>query len=162
MKINNPKLLSMIRYIHQKLDGSKIDWVVTGSLGFAIHGIDVEIHDIDLQTDKNGVYEIERCFLQYVVQKVNFLETEKMKSYFGKLTIDGINVDIIGAIQKKLPDGSWENPVDIRKFREFVKFKDIDVPVLSLEYEAMAYQTLGRFDKVKLIKSWLSHRKDII
>jgi hypothetical protein len=35
-------------------------WAVTGSLGMALQGMELAVHDIDLQTSREGAYEIER------------------------------------------------------------------------------------------------------
>lgn len=77
------------------------DWVVTGSLGMALQGVPVEIHDIDIQTDKDGAYEIEDCFFQDVIKPVRYTMSERIQSHFGMLEIDGIRVEIMGDMQKK-------------------------------------------------------------
>ncbi|MCW5852548.1 MAG: hypothetical protein KIT87_20910, partial [Anaerolineae bacterium] len=64
-------------------------WAVTGSVGMALQGIPVEPHDIDLQTDAAGAYEIQRRLAEYSVQPVAFLAGERMRSHFGRLVIEG-------------------------------------------------------------------------
>jgi hypothetical protein len=61
----------------------------------------------------------------------------------------------MGDIQKRLPDGSWEEPVNPARYRQFVEVDGIQVPVLSLKYEQRAYVTLGRSDKARLLEEWL-------
>ncbi|ALM75393.1 nucleotidyltransferase domain-containing protein [Thermococcus barophilus] len=109
-----------------------MNWVVTGSLGFALQGVPVEPHDIDIQTDKEGAYEIERLFSEFVIKKVTFSSTEKIRSHFGALMIDGIKVEIMGDIQKKVND-EWEPPVDINRYKRFVQIEGMKIPVLDLE-----------------------------
>ena len=50
----SPEHLSALRLIHERLDKTPIVWVVTGSLGFAVRGMDVVVHDIDVQSDREG------------------------------------------------------------------------------------------------------------
>jgi hypothetical protein len=130
-------------------------WAVTGSLGFALRGIDVPVNDIDLQTDKFGAYRIERCFADQIVRKVTFSSSEKIRSHFGELRINGIKVEIMGALQKRLPDGNWETPVVIRNLRKKIHYQGLIVPVLSLKPEYEAYRKLGRFEKAELIRKYL-------
>ena len=60
--------LNVLRQIHARLSNTDVNWVVTGSLGFALQGVPVQPHDIDIQTDKAGAYEIERLFSDVVIQ----------------------------------------------------------------------------------------------
>ena len=141
--------------IHRVLSATLINWAVTGSLGLALQGIDVQLHDIDIQTDKAGAYDIENNFRQYVVNSVRFSSTERIRSHFGKLNIDGIKVEIMGDIQKCLPDGTWEDVVDLSSERHFVDYGGIAVPVLFLEYECEAYEKLGRIERAKQVREYL-------
>ena len=58
----DPVYLNVLRQIHARLSNTDVNWVVTGSLGFALQGVPVQPNDIDIQTDKVGAYEIERRF----------------------------------------------------------------------------------------------------
>ena len=53
-------------------------------------------------------------------------------------------MEIMGAVQKRLPDGSWEAPVNVADHLVFVDFEEHRVPVLTLEHEWRAYDRLGR------------------
>jgi hypothetical protein len=68
----------------------------------------------------------------------------------------GVKVEIMGAVQKRLPSGEWELPGDIREHRRFIDVNGMKLPVLSLEYEEKAYRMLGRIDKADRIKEWLT------
>lgn len=147
--------LKVLKKIKDRLNDSDINWAVTGSLSFALQGMPVEVHDIDIQTDERGAYEIERLMREYVIRKVEFSQAERIRSYFGALMIDGIKVEIMGDIQK-LVDGRWEEPVDIEKYKKLVYLQGMKIPVLSLDYEYQAYKKMGRIEKAEMIKKWLS------
>ena len=78
-----------------------------------------------------------------------------MTVYFGELMIEGIKVEIMGDIQKRLIDGIWENPVDLEQYKRIVEVEGMQVPVLFLEYEYQAYLKLGRIDKAEMLRKWL-------
>ncbi|MCC7355023.1 MAG: hypothetical protein IT330_14860 [Anaerolineae bacterium] len=158
MQTISPEHLHILRTIHARLENSGLNWVVTGSLGFALQGILVEVRDIDIQTDKAGAYRIEELFSECVTRRVAFSAAEKICSYFGALMIDGIKVEIMGDIQKRLEDGAWEDPVDWESHKRFVEFAEMKVPVLSLAYEYQAYLKLGRLEKAEMLRKWLSSR----
>lgn len=103
--------LKVLDIIYGKLKEADINWVITGSTAFAIQGITLEPNDIDIQTDEKGAYEIEKYFNEYVVKKVCFSSNEKVASHFGALEIDGLKVEIMEDLRKKLND-VWEEPVD--------------------------------------------------
>jgi len=149
--------LQVLRKLYERLKDSNVNWVVTGSLGFALQGVPVEPHDIDIQTDKEGAYEIEHLFSEFVVEPVRFKESERIHSHFGALMIDGIKVEIMGDIQKKVND-EWEPPVDINRYKRFVQIEGMEIPALDLEYEYQAYLKLGRVEKAKMLKKFLEER----
>ena len=147
--------IEVLRRIDTRLNGTLVDWAVTGSLDMALQGVPIEVHDFDIQTDKGGAYQIERRFAEHVVKPVRFSASEGMRSYFGKLEIDGIEVETMGDLQKRSDDRDWEDPVDVRRHRRWVQDGDISVLVLSLEYQYRAYARLGRTEKADLLRSWL-------
>jgi len=151
----NPSYLNVLRKIYKRLLNTNVNWVVTGSLSFALQGIALEPHDIDLQTDKAGAYEIEHRFSEFVTRKVVFSSSEKIRSHFGALSIDGIKVEIMGDISKRLRDGTWETPVNLERYKRSIVVEDMQIPVLSLEYEYHAYLKLGRIEKAQMLKQAL-------
>ena len=149
--------LNVLRQIHARLSSTDVNWVVTGSLGFALQGVPVQPNDIDLQTDKAGAYEIERLFSDLVIRKVKFSATEQIKSHFGALQIDGIDVEIMGDIQKRGADDVWEEIVNPAHYKQTVEIAGLLVPVLSLEYEYQAYLKFGRVEQAKILRRWLDN-----
>ncbi len=151
---------NVLRRIHARLSNTDVNWVVTGSLGFALQGISVQLNDIDLQTDKAGAYKIESLFSDVVIRPVKFSTTEQIRSHFGALQIDSIEVEIMGDIQKRGVDGVWEERINPAHYRRTVEIAGLLVPVLSLEYEYQAYLKLGRIEKAKILKDWLDSEQN--
>jgi hypothetical protein len=98
----------------------------------------VDVHDVDVQTDEPGAYRIEQVLRDEVVQPVRPSSSAGERSHFGKLVVSGVCVEVMGPLQKRLPDGSWEPPVDVSPHCVWVVSGDLCVPVLSLRYEADA------------------------
>ena len=157
--ISAPHFISL-RIIYDKLKNIQADWCITGSLGFALHGLDVPVNDIDIQTDAEGAYKIEEALFEYVTKKTTFLESENIRSHLGELNIQGITVELMGGLQKRLADGVWEDPVDVTAHRKFIKYKGMSLPTLDLKYEESAYRALGRIEKADMIKAWLEKNAD--
>lgn len=148
--------IDVLYLIHDRIADASLNWALTGSVAFALRGIDVSSPgDIDIQSNEAGAYEIERRLAEYSVRPVRFSEAEHLRSHFGALQIEGVAVEIIGDIQHRRPDGSWTAPVDIAVRREWVEVDDLRLPVLSLEYEAEAYRRIGREETAHLLRAWL-------
>lgn len=84
-------------------------------------------------------------------------ESEKIRSYFGSAVIKGkgIQVEIMGNLQKRGPDGEWSQPTDLVRYRRWVEVGGMLLPVLALDYEYAAYLALGRTETARKIKAWL-------
>lgn len=144
-----------LRRISERLAAEPVIWAITGSTSFALQGVPVPVHDIDLQTDEASAYRITQCFADQVTRPVTFSSTDRIRSHYGALTLDGVLVEVMGAIAKRLPDGTWEAPVDIRPHRRWVAGAGFAVPVLDLAYEEHAYRLLGRTERADLLRQYL-------
>jgi len=149
------RFLSVLRTVNLRLNESNVQWALVGSLGLAVRGISTEPHDIDIITDEAGAYEMERLFSRFVKRRVELLTSERIRSHFGILEIEGVRVEIMGDFQVKLPDGSWENPPDLARHKQTVLVDDMQVPVLSLEWEYQASLKLGREEKAEMVMTRL-------
>lgn len=151
--------LGALRKILTRLEDCPHSWVITGSLGMALQGVPVEVHDIDIQTDQEGASEVERRFFEYVIQPVQYLESERIRSHLGKLKIDGVQVEIMGGIQKRLDDQRWEDPVEFERYRHWIEIDGLRIPVLRLKYEQQAYLRMGRVEKAEMLRKWLLQQR---
>ena len=94
-----------------------------------------------------------------MVQPVRYLISERIRSHFGILEIGDIKVEIMGDIQKRLGDQTWEEPVKVDLYKCWVGIDGMQIPVLSLEYEYQAYLKLGRNEKAEMLRNWLQKSK---
>ena len=155
------RYLDVLRQILELMEDSSLDWAVTGSLGMVLQGMNLPVHDLDIQTSEDGAYEFERRLAEFIVKPVLFKSSERMRSRLGKLAIDGIQVEVMGAIQKRLPNGSWEPAVQVADHRRWVEIEDMKIPVLDLEYEAASYQLMGREERAAQIRKWLKKSRPV-
>ncbi len=137
-----------------RLNARQVPWAVTGSTSFALQGVPLTPNDIDVQTSEAGAYAVEEAFADAVVEPVSFSEAESIRSHFGALEIEGVRVEVMGALQKRLDDGSWEAPIEIADHRTFVDLGEVPIPVLALSYEAEAYERMGRTERAELLREY--------
>ncbi len=156
----DPALVAALRRLQARLRGQAVTWVITGSVGFALQGEPVQPGDLDVQTDAAGAAAIERLFAEHVVEPVRLRESERVRSHFGALRLDGVRVEIMGDLQQRGPDGAWEPPPDLARLRRWVERDSLLLPVLDLEYEYRAYLRLGRVERARLLRAWLDARRE--
>ena len=135
-------------------------WTFTGSLSMALQGMDLEVHDIDVQTDQEGAYAIQALFPEFVTRPVAFSGTERIRSHFGALKIAGVKVEIMGDVQSRPLDGDWPAPPDLPALIQRAEYAGMLLPVLDLEYEYQAYSRLGRAARAARIRHYLTSVRD--
>lgn len=134
-------------------------WALTGSAGLRLQGADVSVHDLDLQTDGKTVFLLEKVLTKFMKVPVHLWESEHTLSYHGQAEINGLQVELLGDIRHRQPDGTWGEALDIPSVLVWVAWRDLEIPVLSLEHEAVAYEKMGRLQKAELIRAAI--RKEI-
>jgi hypothetical protein len=153
------RYLNALRQICAYLQDCRCPWVITGSLGMTLQGMTVTVGDIDIQTDRDGAFEIESRLSATIVEPVRYLVSERIRSYLGRLEMDGIRVEIMGDVAKRLDDQTWEAPIQVAQHRRWLAIDGLQVPVLSLAYEYEAYLKLGRLDKADMIRQFLQQNR---
>lgn len=138
-----------------KLLGDSL-WILTGSTSLFLQGVNVEAKDIDILTDRSNAIIIDGKLQKYCTYKMNYSSTEKIRSYFGKYIINCIQIEVMGDLQHCLESGKWSELTDVNSKRKYIKFDELQIPVLSLEDELEGYKKMGRFVKAKLIEDTLN------
>ncbi|GGD62350.1 nucleotidyltransferase domain-containing protein [Paenibacillus nasutitermitis] len=150
-----PNFIEILKLLEGKLSKAKINWALTGSTSFALQRLQYEPNDIDIQTDQKGAYEIQSLFKEHVKREVSFSTKNNIRSYFGELNIDGVSVEIIGDIQKF--DGTeWERTPNLHEIKHYINAFNLELPVLTLEYEVEAYRRIGRVEKAEALARFIS------
>ena len=147
MKIKS-EFINALKFLVEKF--KDVEWVLIGSMSLALQGVNVEPHDIDILTTKEGAYKINELLKSYEVEKVEWKKSEKYKSHIGKFVINGIQVEVIGDFWIK-DEEKWMK----REFEKIiVKESGLELPCSSLEASYRAYK-LTNSPKVKKIEEVL-------
>lgn len=146
-------------YVGSLLRETAVVWVLTGSTAFAMRGVDVVPRDIDIQTDAAGAYAIQRLLAPDMVWPVRYRTSSTIRSHFGRAVVEGTFVEIMGALEKRRPDGAWMPPVDVSSLIEWLPWDGLTWPVLPLDYEIAAYRALGRAGMADLLVQWMADQE---
>jgi hypothetical protein len=143
----------VLRFLMENIPPAEKLWALTGSAGLRLQGVDLSVHDLDLQTDVETVFVLEKELVDYMNVPVHLWETEYTLSYHGQAEIHGLQVELLGDIRHRGPDGAWGPALDIKSVLVWVEWQDLNIPVLSLAHEAVAYEKMGRLEKAERIRS---------
>lgn len=155
----NNSFLDVIEYICIKLINTRILWALTGSLNHAMQGVNIKPNDIDIISDKSGIYAIEKIFRQYIAKPVCYSEQSSLRSHYGMLRISNISVDLMSDVENLLKSGIWDSHVGWQDNIQQIKFRNSIVPVLSLGYELATYRKLGLWKRADLISNKLAENQ---
>ena len=155
----DPRFVAVLHHLCGALDDSSLRWALTGSVGMALQGMPYAPHDVDVQSDLAGAYEIERRLAEYVVRPLALKESTGLRSHLGRLEIEDLQVEIIGSIQR--PGASGWVETDIAPVTHYVLFDGMRVPVLALRHEAIAYAAMGRPEKADALRAWAEQHADV-
>jgi hypothetical protein len=149
------KILDALKIVYSRLNETEIVWVIGGSLALKLVGLDVEPKDIDLFTNEEGAYEVEKLFAEYLVKNVSLSSKDDIRSHYGILNIHGIEVEIIGHIEFKDERNVWEVGRKLEDVLTIFEFEEMELPLMKIESQLMGYSKIGRTDKIRLIEEWL-------
>ena len=145
----------VVKRIHDLLSGLECPWAFTGSLGMAMQGMQVKVHDVDIQTDRQGAYLIQDRLQAYGVREVRFPAAARIRSHLGEFRIGDVKVEVMGDVEKCLPDGTWQVPPELSRIVARVPFAGMLVPAIDLAHEESAYRILGRVERADQIAAFL-------
>jgi len=137
-------------------------WAVTASENLALRGFDVSPGDVDLITDAQSAYRIEKLFADAVVREVvppEEAEAEHIRSHFGALSLSGTEVELMGDVDHRV-DGEWVADPPVAETREFLAVAGRAVPVMPLSYEAYGYRARGEPERAAVVEAHLDAGAD--
>ena len=149
------KVYKTLSLLLKELEANKINWVLIGSLNLFLQVVDVEFHDIDVFTDKEGVSHINKIFRDCVIKPISFSETEVFKSFRGIFKINDCLVDVVTDLQfRPSRNSKWFRSTGLSIVKT-LKVKGLLLPEAPLEQEYTAYLNMGRLEKAEKIKNKL-------
>ncbi len=158
---HNEKVTKVLLRILGKLAETNLEWVLVGSTNLFIQGIKVLTKDIDIVSTQKEVLEIEEIFKSYSIKKVAYSESENYRSWFGRLEIESIQVDLMANLEYKTPDGKWLKSTSLES-KKIITFDKYKIPVNPFKNELRFYKKMKRNNddlKIKLIEDFQKKRR---
>ena len=151
----NPALITTLRFVYDRLGKTDIKWVLTGSTAFAAQGLPFSPADIDIQTNESGAYAFGKLMSDFEVTPVHpRRDSPIIRSHFGSFNVHGVIVEVMGDMQKRVPDADWVPAPSLDEIIEHIDYRGMRLPVFPLAYEAESYRMMQRFEKAKLLAAY--------
>ena len=151
---------NILSFLVERISPTEYSWAPTGSAGLRLQGVDLPVNDLDLQTDGKAIFRLEKQLAEFMKTPVHFWKSEHALSYHGQAEINALQVEFLGDRRHRRSDSTWEPPLNIESVLVWIEWHHLQIPVLSLDHEALAYEKMGRVQKVELIRAAL--RKESI
>ena len=104
--ISKPVWQEVVKRIASELEQSGLAYKIVGGASAALHGVDIPVKDIDIETNAEDAYRFGQVFLDDVVEPVTFKESRLYRSHFGSFEIQGVRVEVMGDLQRR-QQGRW-------------------------------------------------------
>jgi SAM-dependent methyltransferase len=144
---HNPRWRHALREIAGRLDAAGIPYVVAGGASLALHGLPLKVKDIDIELETDGAYRFAELFADRMIEPVRWRESEIYRSHFGRFDFDGVQVEVMAALERR--EGAGWIPTHV-SHADTVTLDDAPVVASWLEEETLAYIRRGRLDRAAL------------
>ena len=142
---------SVVRRIALVSAENDLDYRIVGGAALALHGLPLPVHDVDIEFPAEAIddaYRLETLAPGEVICPVAWRESDEFRSHFGALIIDGVKVEIMAGLERRVGD-HWLP--SFLTTHETADLEGIEVHTLTLEEEALSYLRAGRLDRVALV-----------
>src|SRR5690554_5439623 len=100
----------VLRFLIINVPPAENIWALTGSAGLRLQGVDLIVHDLDVQTNLETLYLFERKMASFMTDPVRVWESEHTYSYYAKAEFQGVPIEFLGDVRPRQPDGTWGAP----------------------------------------------------
>ena len=144
----------------ERIPPEKYNWILTGSASLRLQGLDVVVHDLDIECSPLSIRKIEQALSEFITIPVHLWESERIRSLDGKAWINGIEVEMIADLEILKADSSWKRIIDFDQ-KIWLEWHGFQVPFLPLTAEAIAYKEMGRDEIARLILDTIQRTKEV-
>ena len=159
----NQKFTDALKIISKKMENKNISWILIGSTSLALQGVNLEPEDIDILTDKEGVFEINKILKQYEIQSIKTNPSKLFKSHLSQYLINDVKVEVMGdfIFRSKLTN-EWLSLDSMLQSYYLIETQKAKIPIFSLEKSVKIYEQWGRekdLIKIQMIRKTLNIKR---
>lgn len=145
---------ALLEFIN-KVEGTDIDWWLTGSCATSVRGIPINPHDVDIILNSKDIDKVNTIFSDYIVEPVTSMKGWVAK-HFGVLFLKA-RIDLAFDPEDFV---DHPEPVDFGPYAmrnlEAIDWKGKTVRIPPLDLQLQVNKRRGRIDRVKAIENYIS------
>ncbi len=141
---SKPAWRKVLRRLAGELEQLGIDYKVVGGASIALHGVRQPVKDLDIELSVEHAYRFGENYREYTIQAVQWSKSPQYRSHFGKFEIDGVPIDVMGALEWR--EGEQWKPTWTRTL-DLIEMEGVSVRASWLEEETLAYIRRGRLER---------------
>lgn len=138
----------------ERIEGTGIEWWLTGSCALALRGIPIVPHDVDIMLDSKDISKINEIFSDVIIEPIEATEMWVVK-HFGVMFLNA-RIDIAFDPEDYV---DTPHPTDFgpyaKKHLEEIVFKGYPIKIPPLQLQLEVNKRRGRSDRVKAIEDYL-------
>lgn len=140
---HRPRWRAILHRVARTLSETNIDYRLVGSAALALHGVDVPVHDLDLEMAKEDAQRLLAQFKAHIVLPLAWREAEHIRSHYGRLEIDGVGIDVMAGLERRVR-GHWVPALCTSGTT--VELDGTRICLVALEEETLSQMRRGRLD----------------
>jgi len=146
MTVRDEDLYEALGIIYDSVEHerNKLNWHLNGSFNLLVQGIDLQVKDLDIETDEAGLQIFREKLKEFLLEDKYRSDIEAHSLIFD---ISGIQIEIL----------AHDNPelAMINQSRH-INLEEMNIPILPFEQAKRFYKMIGMDEKVKLIEEHLA------
>ena len=143
MTVRHEDLYEALGIVYDSISEERVNWHLNGSFNLLVQGMDVEVHDLDIETDEAGL-QVFREKLKEFLQDDRY--RKDIEAHALLLQIEGVQVEILAHDNPELAMLSEAKTSNI---------EEMNIPILTYEKAKKFYKMIGMDEKVKMIDQHL-------
>lgn len=145
-----------VLFLAKKL--GNLQYAFRGTTSLVLQGLEMNVDDIDILCDKKTALACNALLKDFLVEEVSLKQSDKFRSYFGRFSMEGLLVEVMGEWQIKDGKDNWSDPLDASE-RIPLKISDQEVFVTTIEAELSVFAKMGRWNAYQRIKKQVEDKQ---
>ncbi|MBP1988901.1 hypothetical protein [Paenibacillus eucommiae] len=157
--------LDVIGTLHRSLLGTEVKWLVGGSCGLLLQGVELSEspRDVDVYMDEEDVQTTHDALLSYATDQMQLSQTEIYRSFLSHYEIIGIQVEAVGAFSVQAMASSYKVEVSYlqRYHAANVQVNGIVIALMPLAHELLFNLLRERPDRYDAIALAMAQKEEL-
>lgn len=148
------RFITAIKIVLDRLKSADMKVAVVGGTNLMLHGMDVELHDLDIIIEPGTLEKARSALAEYSPSEVRRLDPIVNDAWEVKLEIDGVEVQILTEDE----GGVYVSKLSSNRL-DWLEVEGIKVPTFRLDAEADAYSETGRQGKADMVRRFMASKR---